>query len=194
MRPASTPQIVPSHVAILVPSVEKAAKYLQKYDFLIGSVDEFEGTREIYVQYCQGNPLLLMEPKGNGSYSRALDKRGPGLHHLAIDVLDLNAYLKSINGSGWLLHLSSIESIKEHKTAYLARPGFPSLIEVQEKESLSDAPLFVEKIDVAFDPKKIELVKAIGLESILNPSSENVIQLAGKRINLKDLFGAGNGA
>jgi hypothetical protein len=181
-------QIIPSHVAILVPSVEKAAKYLQKFEFQIGSVDEFDGTREIYVQYGQGNPLLLMEPKGNGSYRRALDKRGPGLHHLAIDVLDLNAYLKSINGSGWLLHLNSIDSIKDYKTAYLARPGFPALIEVQEKETLSYAPLFVEKIDVAFDSKQIGLVQAIGLENLLNRSSENMIQLSGKKINLRDLF------
>lgn len=33
--------IVPSHVAVLVPSVEKAAKYLEKFDFQIGSVDDF---------------------------------------------------------------------------------------------------------------------------------------------------------
>jgi methylmalonyl-CoA/ethylmalonyl-CoA epimerase len=114
-------KIAPSHVAVLVPSVERAAMYLKKLDFQIGAVDEFEETREIYVQYGRSNPLLLMEPKGTGSYQRALDKRGPGIHHLAIDVLDLNQYLKSIKGSGWLLHLNSIDSIKDYKTAYLRK-------------------------------------------------------------------------
>jgi hypothetical protein len=181
-------QIVPSHVAILVPSVEKAAKYLQKYDFLIGSVDEFEGTREIYVQFGQGNPLLLMEPKGNGSYRRALDKRGPGLHHLAIDVLDLNAYLKSIKGSGWLLHLNSIDSIKDYKTAYLARPGFPGLIEVHEKESLSDSPLFVQKIVIPLEEKHKQLLQAVGLEKIVTHSTQSILTLSGIEIEMKDLF------
>ncbi|MDD4976749.1 MAG: VOC family protein [Bacteriovorax sp.] len=125
-----------SHVALLVPSVRKAADYLRKFDFQIGKEEEFEGegTREIYVEGHKPNSLLLMEPLAKGPYHRALHKRGPGVHHIAIDVLNLELYLESIASSGWLLHPMSIKTIKEAHTAYLARPGFPALIEVHGRK------------------------------------------------------------
>lgn len=183
-----THQIVPSHVAVLVPSVDKAAKYLQRFDFQIGPKEDFHETREIYVQHGKSNSLLLMEPKGPGSYQRALEKRGPGVHHFAIDVLDLSGYLQSISGSGWLLHLNSLNSIKEYQTAYLARPGFPALIEVQEKEKISEGSLFVEKVTFPLDSKQMQLVQVLGLENIVIPGEKNTITLAGNDIELKELF------
>lgn len=181
-------QTSPSHVAVLVPSVDNAAKYLQKFDFQIGPKEDFQTTREIYVQYEKKNSLLLMEPKGPGSYQRALEKRGPGFHHLAIDVVDINGFLQSISDSGWLLHLNSIKSIKEYKTAYLARPGFPALIEVQEKEKISEGSLFVEKLTFPLDSSQMQLVKAVALESIVSPSEKSMITLAGNNIELRELF------
>lgn len=181
-------QTKPSHVAVLVPSLDKAAKYLQKFDFEFGPKEDFHETREIYVQSGQNNSLLLMEPKGSGSYQRALEKRGPGIHHFAIDVLDLSGYLQSISGSGWLLHLNSINAIKEYKTAYLARPGFPGLIEVQQKEKISEGSLFVEKVTVSLDSKQMHLVQALGLENIVIPGEPSSITLAGNNIELKELF------
>ncbi len=83
-----------NHVALLVPSVVRAAEALRGYGFSIGEVEEWEGelTREIYVGYGAKASLLLMEPAGEtGSYRRALEKRGPGLHHLAVDVQERKA-------------------------------------------------------------------------------------------------------
>lgn len=178
----------PSHVAILVPSVRKAADYLGKLDFEIGEEELFEETREIYVQGGEQNSLLLMEPKGPGSYERALKKRGPGLHHLAIDVLDIQKYLSTLSGSGWLLHLNSLKSL-DHGTAYLARPGFPGLIEVQEKEKLGDGPLFVEQIAVNFDSKLAGLVKVLGLEELVKSTTgAPSVTIRGKTIELVKLF------
>ena len=70
-------EISPSHVAVLVPSVRKAADYLRQFKFDIGEEEVFEETREIYVQGSERNSLLLMEAKEIGSYRRALQKRGP---------------------------------------------------------------------------------------------------------------------
>lgn len=83
-------QIQPSHVAILVPSVSRAAEYLKKFDFQIGPEEiwDGEGTKEIYIEREKQNSLLLMEPIKAGAYQKALEKRGAGLHHLAIDVLE----------------------------------------------------------------------------------------------------------
>lgn len=179
----------PSHVAILVPSVRKAADSLRRFNFTIGQVESFEETHEIYIQGNERNSLLLMEPKDSGSYCRALDKRGPGLHHLAIDVLNLEDFLISLSGSGWLLHLNSLNSIKDYRTAYLARPGFPSLIEVQEKKKIIDGPDFVESVFLNFEIEFEKLVKAIGLSHMLKRTAEEpFITVRGQKIILKDLF------
>ena len=118
-------KVTPSHVALLVPSVRKTADYLRRFNFHVGKEEDWdgEGTREIYIEKDKANSLLLMEPIKPGAYQRALEKRGPGLHHLAIDVLNIETYIESLVGSGWLLHPKSVKTIKEFQTAYLARPG-----------------------------------------------------------------------
>lgn len=182
---------VPSHVAILVPSVRKATQYLQQFDFQIGQEEVWdgEGTREIYVEREKGNSLLLMEPIKPGAYQRAMEKRGPGLHHLAIDVLDLESYLQSISVSGWLLHPISIKTMKQTQTAYLAKPGFPALIEVQERKEISARPLFVTEISLPIEESSANLISYIGLEGIVRSSfGAASLSLAGNNVQLKDLF------
>ena len=183
-------QILPSHVAILVPSVRKAADHLRQFDFQIGKEEDWdgEGTREIYVEKDKANSLLLMEPIKPGAYRRALDKRGPGLHHLAIDVLNLDSYIESLAGSGWLLHPMSIKMMKQSQTAYLARPGFPGLIEVQGRKELNDRPLFVDSVSVKLDSSLSGLLTHIGLDSIVKASSSEELSLAGRIVPIKDLF------
>lgn len=177
----------PSHVAILVPSVRKATDYCRRFDFEIGEEDVFPETREIYVQGSERNALLLMEARDTGSYRKALEKRGPGIHHLAIDVLDLDGFLSSIAGSGWLLHLNSLHTMKDFRTAYLARPGFPALIEVQEKAELMDGPLFVDGVSLPFDPGLTRLVKSVGLDQTVTPGIPS-LSLRGKPIDLDALY------
>jgi hypothetical protein len=183
-------EIQPSHVAILVPSVRKAADYLQQFGFEIGKEEiwDGEGTKEIYVERDKGNSLLLMEPIKTGAYQRALEKRGPGLHHLAINVLNLESYLDSISGSGWLLHPKSIKSVKEFQTAYLARPGFSGLIEVQQRDALEDRPFFVDGVSLEMDPSAVKLIKSIGLDMIVKPSISSELSLEGKVVPLRELF------
>jgi hypothetical protein len=178
-----------SHIAILVPSARKAADFLANHKFEIGEEEIFEETKEIYIQGNAHNPLLLMEAKETGSYRRALEKRGPGVHHIAIDVLSLEGYLDSLSGSGWLLHLNSLKTIKNLKTAYLARPGFPALIEIQEKKKLTEGPLFVEKVFLPFDSSLTNLVKSIGLNDVLHRSNSGAaLTIQGRTIQLRELY------
>jgi hypothetical protein len=179
----------PSHVAVLVPSVLKAADHFRQLGFEIGEEEIFAETREIYVEGSERNSLLLMEARDTGSYRRALKKRGPGGHHLAIDVLDIQEFLTSISGSGWLLHLNSLHTLKDNRTAYLARPGFPALIEVQEKNELMDGQLFVEGVSLKFDAGLASLVEATGLDRILRPTPGNPsLSIRGETIELADLY------
>lgn len=182
---------IPNHTAILVPSVKKASNYLSQFGFQIGEEEQFdgEGTREIYVESSLGNSLLLMEPLDHGPYRKAMEKRGPGLHHIAIDVLDLKSCIQSLSGSGWLLHPMSIKTISHSQTAYLARPGFPGLIEVQERNKLSTKTFFVNKMTLKMDPSLIKLLKPIGLDKMIAISSSDETILLGERtIQLRNLF------
>lgn len=183
--------IQPNHVAVLVPSVRKAADYLTQFDFQIANEEVWdgEGTREIYIERDKGNSLLLMEPIKPGAYQRALEKRGPGLHHLAIDVLNLETYILSLAGSGWLLHPMSVKTMKQSQTAYLARPGFPALIEVQERKELKNCQLFVEEVLTPLDAALVGLVKHIGLEGVVkNSSGPTRLSVGGQAISLEALL------
>ncbi len=181
----------PSHVAILVPSVRRSAEYLRQFGFTIGKEEEWdeEGTREIYIERERANSLLLVEPIKPGAYQRAMEKRGAGLHHLAIDVPDLEEYIRSIENSGWLIHPSSIRIMKKNHVAYLVRPGFPALIEVQENKVVPPSSIFVEQISLQMDMLFSNLLKNVGLADIVRPSIEETeLSLAGKSIQLKDIL------
>lgn len=183
-----------NHVALLVPSVDKAASVLTPLGFMIHPPAEWEGegTREIYVGDFKTHmaTLLLMEPIKEGAYTRAMKKRGPGLHHLAIDVLDLEGFIDEIAGSGWLLHPKSLQTIKGSNTAYLARPGVPALIEVQQRESLSEQKPVVESLRIpGLQSRELEMFRALGLLQIATGSgSELELTLGGNRVGFSSLL------
>ncbi|MEY3903764.1 MAG: hypothetical protein RL189_3070 [Pseudomonadota bacterium] len=183
-------RVRPSHVAVLVPSVRKAGEFLQQFGFQIGQEEvwDSEGTKEIYVERDKANSILLMEPIKPGAYQRAIEKRGPGLHHLAIDVENLEDYIESLAASGWLLHPISIKTMKQSRTAYLARPGFPGLIEVQERKECVERPIFVDRIEIPLDSQFQRLIDPIGLSGILMPSKELIFSLEGRPIKMEDLL------
>ena len=101
-----------NHVAILVEDIESVLEKVQFTPDLLGEIEEFpsEGTRELYIgSDNQMGRILLMQAIGDGPYKNALDKRGPGLHHIALDVLNIDDFVTKLSGSGWLLHPKSIE-------------------------------------------------------------------------------------
>jgi methylmalonyl-CoA/ethylmalonyl-CoA epimerase len=182
-----------NHVALLVPSVKKSAAVLAAYRFPIGPAEEWEGegTLEVYVgdQSAKSGLLLLMEPVKEGAYARAMQKRGPGLHHLAVDVLDLGGFIDGLSGSGWLLHPKSLKTIKDTQTAYLARPGTPMLIEVQEREAPANKPGFVQNIGMPLSARDARMLGALGLGQVLPSSSGDLwIQMDGIRVDFRDLL------
>lgn len=92
------------HVAIAVPSIADA---LPKYETLIGaggSVPETvaaQGVRAVFVGSGPGR-VELLEPTGPDSpIARFLERRGPGLHHLAYLVDDLEAALAAHVADGF---------------------------------------------------------------------------------------------
>lgn len=131
-----------NHVALLVRSVEQGAEYLRGLGLPVGQAQTFksEGTREIYVGEAGVSArLLLMQAITPGPYERALKKRGPGLHHIAVDVPDLAEFLRAaVRDVGWKLHpISAMSSptVQEpaQTTAWLYASGIPTLIEAQQR-------------------------------------------------------------
>ncbi len=194
MSAKKTPQnIAPNHVALLLPSVRKAADYLRQFDLQIGPEEVFagEGTKEIYVEYGKQNSLLLLEAIGPGPYQNALNKRGPGVHHLAIDVMNVEEFLAGLPKDGWKVHEISAKTIKRSRTAWLYYAGFPGLIEVQEREKLNLSEPFLEKVFLTAPTSSMgKLIQQIGLGDVIEFGAMEVsFTFAGKKsVHLRDLL------
>lgn len=175
---------ITNHIAILVPSVDKAAAALLKYGCTPGPKEVFagEGTAEIYVGGSGDSArLLLMQAIGKGPYKEAMKKRGPGLHHVAIDVADVETFILGLVGSGWFLHPKSLRTLRDSKTAYLARPGTKMLIEVQQREVLYDDPKFISYLELPLNVKERAMVKALGVDTIRPSKDRRSFLVIGKR-------------
>ena len=181
-----------NHIAILVPSVDASAGVLTKLACRIGAREEWEGegTAEIYVgDQEQTGKILLMEPVKPGAYARAMKKRGPGLHHIAVDVLDLESFVTGLAGSGWYLHPKSLLTIRKTKTAWLSRPGTGMLIDVQQRNVLRAEPSFVSRLELPLSAKERAMIDALRCP-LLRPSEDGCTWfiIGQRRIELTEIL------
>lgn len=92
-----------SHIGIAVNSIEEAAPF---YRDVLGL--EFEGTEVVAEQkvkvafFAVGESRIeLLEPTGPDSpVAKFLDKHGPGIHHLAYEVSNLDQRLAALREQG----------------------------------------------------------------------------------------------
>lgn len=181
-----------NHIAILVRSVDHTAACLAGYGFAIGAKQcwDGEGTSEIYVgEKGQMTKLLLIEPSKPGAYRHALDRRGPGLHHVAVDVTSLDDFIIGLAGSGWYLHPKSLQTMRQTKTAWLARPGTKMLIEVQERTDVVQAATFISRFELPLTKREQTMVAALNTD-VLPPSEDGSswLVIGERRINLAELL------
>ena len=138
------------HVALLVPDLERALRGARALGLEAEAPQAFpgEGTREAYAGPPGGAArLLLMTPHGPGPYARALERRGPGLHHLALRTPDPRGLVEA--AVGWLLHPRSLASWEGCRTLWLARPGVGALIEVAQGAPAEAGPPVIEAVELA---------------------------------------------
>ncbi len=91
------------HIAIAVNDVEEAAK---KYKEALG-VDtvefetiETEGVK-VAIIHLENGRIELMEPTNDTSpIKKFLDKKGPGLHHMALETNDIDGEVTRMEGCG----------------------------------------------------------------------------------------------
>lgn len=139
------------HVAFVVPDIETAAAEFLALGLEPDEARDFaaEGTREQYLGPAQATGrILLMQPLGSeGPYAHALQERGAGLHHVALTVEDLDAFLtESVAGSGWLLHPLSFRTRQASNTIWLTRPNVEVLVEVHQGAIAHGEPVIDELV------------------------------------------------
>jgi hypothetical protein len=123
-----------NHIAILVRDIDVVSNVLPRACTLHTPEDQpTEGTRERYVTVGgEDTPaLLLMEAIADGPYSRALRKRGPGLHHIGCVCEDIEREITEGNTQRLLLHPISLRT-RKFGVVWLCRPGVPYLVELMQ--------------------------------------------------------------
>lgn len=174
-----------SHVALLVPSVEASSIFLNSQNIKTETPEVFEseGTKEVYVgsYETQKGLLLLLEAISKGPYKQALIKRGPSLHHIAIDVLDTEAFIIKAQRLGWQLHPVSKETMS-YKTAWFFLKGIPTLIEVHQKKTLSTQPNKISKIELPLQKEHLPLFEGVGLGDIVSCGNELCFKVDGRNL------------
>ena len=91
------------HLGIAVHSIEASLKFYQNQLGLTIATRETVEQEMVHVAMLplNGSRIELLEPtEANSPVGRFLDKRGEGLHHVALKVPDLAAALERLRASG----------------------------------------------------------------------------------------------
>ncbi len=91
------------HIGIAVESIEKARAFYEKTLGLpFGGIEEVpdQGVRVAFFQAGETRIELLEPASPESAVGRFLQKRGPGIHHLAFRVDDLEGRLASLRAEG----------------------------------------------------------------------------------------------
>lgn len=179
-----------SHVTLLVSSVEASAQVLNSKGIQTCEPETFEseGTKEIYVGSYneQKGLLLLIEAISAGPYQKALKKRGPSLHHIAIDVLNVKEAIVQAQNEGWELHPITEETLK-HKTAWLFSKQAQTLLEVHQKSKLSEKPMKISNIFLPLEKTAFKLFQGIGLGSYISEGPEISFVIDGQKMSFSQI-------
>jgi LAO/AO transport system kinase len=86
------------HIAVAVPNLAAAISFYESIGLVLEGIESVPAEK---VRVAMMPPLELLEPAAEDSpISNYLAKRGPGLHHIALRVPDLNAAVERLRASG----------------------------------------------------------------------------------------------
>jgi methylmalonyl-CoA epimerase len=91
------------HLGIAVRSIDQALRFYEEQLGLKVAARETVAHEKVHVAMLplQGSRIELLEPtEADSPVGRFLDKRGEGLHHVALQVDDLNAAVAKLRASG----------------------------------------------------------------------------------------------
>ena len=91
------------HIAIAVNDVEASAKVYQKalgIDKIEFETVESEGVKVAIIPMENGRIELIQPTSDDGPIKKFLDKKGPGLHHMALETDDIDGEVERMEGCG----------------------------------------------------------------------------------------------
>lgn len=91
------------HIAIAVNNVEESAKVYQKalgIDEIEFETVESEGVKVAIISMENGRIELMQPTKDDSPIKKFLDKKGPGLHHMALDTDNIEGEVERMEGCG----------------------------------------------------------------------------------------------
>jgi len=95
--------VVIDHVGVAVESIESALPFYRKAFGLEIVHQEIVAPQQVKVAFLQAGQtsIELLEPTGpDGAVADFLKKRGPGMHHLAFAVKDIEGHMERLNRDG----------------------------------------------------------------------------------------------
>ena len=110
------------HVAIAVADIDASAALLEKSLGLAVKEREVVETQktEAALLPLGESSLELISPRGNEGLARFLEKRGPGLHHIAVEVEGIESALTFLKTLGVpLIDETPRKGARGHKVAFL---------------------------------------------------------------------------
>lgn len=129
------------HVAVCVGDGDAAAQRLGDLLGLVTAHDERVAAQKVRALFlgvpadADGAEVELIVPEGNEGVERFLEKRGPGLHHVAFEVEGIEAALAWLKQRGVpLVDEAPRPGARGHKVAFLHPKGTGGvLVELVEK-------------------------------------------------------------
>ncbi len=129
------------HLGIAVANIEES---LKMYETLLGTncykteSVESEGVKTAFLQVGESKIELLEASNPSSPIAKFLEKKGPGIHHIAFDVENIEAEIARLTAQGFeLIHTSPKDGADNKLIAFLHPKSTGSiLIELcQEKNS-----------------------------------------------------------
>lgn len=172
-------RIAIDHVAVLTADVERLRAAAPTW-LRAGDVETFpsEGTVECYLRpTAAGAPsVLVVEPIADGPYRSALDRRGPGLHHVAWTTDDLDRAVDRFVDIGLRVH-EVTATARAHGTAWMYRDGLPLLVELIETSERVAAAQPAVRIDLPATIAGFEQPPLPGLTTAIGERPDLVIRV-----------------
>jgi methylmalonyl-CoA epimerase len=112
-----------SHIGIAVDNLGAAREFFAKH-FALSSTEQ-ENFGELLFSFipfgAEGTRLeLLQSTTQDGQMAKFIDKRGPGIHHIALEVDDIHAELERLRAQGvQLIHQEPYRNAHQELVAFI---------------------------------------------------------------------------
>ena len=113
------------HLGIAVKSIEES---LKTFEVLLGTtcykVEEVasEGVKTAFLQIGESKIELLEATDTSSPIAKYLEKRGPGIHHIAFDVENIHAEIDRLTSKGYTLIQTSPKDGADNKLIAFLHP------------------------------------------------------------------------